>query len=161
MINHTNFEVNDLHPLKDGELAGSDRIIVAHNPKSPDRPVSSATVDQLTSRVNSGAKIYTALLTQSGTGGPSAVILENSIGDIVWTRQSTGVYVGTLAGAFPTGKTLVMFNSGGTADTVADSVRAAAYYDSVNTVRVIVVGSGDSPTDDELLNATLQIKVYP
>ncbi len=55
----------------------------------------------------SGYKVYTALLTQSGTDAPVATLLgNNTIGDIVWTRSGEGLYEGTLLGAFPAGKTI-------------------------------------------------------
>ncbi|THU36928.1 hypothetical protein FAM09_18365 [Niastella caeni] len=39
---------------------------------------------------------YLARLNQSGTSAPSAFVFENTIGTIVWTRTSTGVYTGTV-----------------------------------------------------------------
>jgi len=45
-------------------------------------------------------KLYIANLTQTGTSAPTASELVNTVGAIVWTRTSTGVYVGTLTGAF-------------------------------------------------------------
>jgi hypothetical protein len=52
-------------------------------------------------------KVYTALLTQEGTDAPVATVLENTLGDIVWTRSMEGVYLGTLIGAFTTDKTFI------------------------------------------------------
>ncbi len=50
-----------------------------------------------------GYKEYTALLTQSGTDDPVATVLANDLGGtVVWTRDNTGIYIGTLAGAFGT-----------------------------------------------------------
>jgi hypothetical protein len=47
-------------------------------------------------------KVYSALLSQSGVAAPVATVLQNTIGDIIWTRDvDGGVYYGTLAGAFP------------------------------------------------------------
>lgn len=47
-------------------------------------------------------KVYAALLSQpSKRNPPTAIILENTIGDIVWTYSSAGVYRATLVGAFP------------------------------------------------------------
>lgn len=46
-------------------------------------------------------KVYAALLSQSKNNPPTAIILENSIGNIVWTYNSAGVYRATLVGAFP------------------------------------------------------------
>ena len=55
-----------------------------------------------------GVKVYRALLTQTGTDAPVATVIENTLGgDVVWTRGLTGIYFGTLAGAFPSGKTYV------------------------------------------------------
>lgn len=48
--------------------------------------------------------VYTALMSQSGTNAPTVTILENTIGDIVWTYSSVGSYNGTLSGAFPANK---------------------------------------------------------
>lgn len=50
-------------------------------------------------------KIYAALLTQTGTNPPTAVVLgPNEIGNIVWTYIGVGQYKGTLVGAFPVAK---------------------------------------------------------
>ena len=49
-------------------------------------------------------KVYTALLTQSGEDDPVATVLENTLGNIVWSRQNIGQYIGTLAGAFVVNK---------------------------------------------------------
>jgi hypothetical protein len=53
-------------------------------------------------------KVYTALLTQTGTDAPVATVLENTIGDIVWTYVNPGYYQGVLTNAFPSNKTFVM-----------------------------------------------------
>lgn len=46
-------------------------------------------------------KVYTALLTQSGTFAPVATVLENTLGGtVVWSRNNEGKYSATLAGAF-------------------------------------------------------------
>jgi hypothetical protein len=52
-------------------------------------------------------KVYRALLTQAGTAAPTAVVLVNQIGAIVWARTGVGTYTATLAGAFLAGKTLI------------------------------------------------------
>lgn len=60
-------------------------------------------VDQV-NKNSSGYKVYTALFTQSVTNDPVVTVLENTIGDIVWTYSGVGTYQGTLNGAFTTGK---------------------------------------------------------
>ncbi len=54
-----------------------------------------------------GYKVYTALLTQLGAAVPTANVLENSIGPIVWTRFARGRYIATLSEAFVTSKTYI------------------------------------------------------
>jgi hypothetical protein len=44
---------------------------------------------------------YIATISQTGTAAPTVTVLENTIGDIVWTRFAVGSYLGTLTGAFP------------------------------------------------------------
>lgn len=59
-----------------------------------------------------GFKTYRALISQGGSSDPTVTILENTIGSIVWTRTGSGVYYGTLTGAFPAVKTVVWNQSG-------------------------------------------------
>ncbi len=52
-------------------------------------------------------KVYTATLNQSGSNNPTALVFENSIGTIAWTRFAEGVYQATLSNAiFTVNKTL-------------------------------------------------------
>ena len=57
-----------------------------------------------------GYKVYTAELSSLGlgTGAPVATIMQNTIGNIVWTRTAEGSYVGTLSGAFTSNKTFLV-----------------------------------------------------
>ena len=46
-------------------------------------------------------KVYTALLSQSGTDAPVATVLENTLGGtVVWTRNDQGIYQATLSGGY-------------------------------------------------------------
>ena len=52
-----------------------------------------------------GAKVYKALLTQTGTSAPVATVLVNTLsGTPVWSRDDVGNYYMTLAGEFLSGK---------------------------------------------------------
>ncbi|HJY62672.1 MAG TPA: hypothetical protein VJ455_00845, partial [Ignavibacteria bacterium] len=55
-------------------------------------------------------KKYVALISQGGTDAPTAIILENTIGAIVWSYLGVGQYFATLAGAFTTDKTWMVIN---------------------------------------------------
>ena len=53
-------------------------------------------------------KVYTALLTQSGTDAPVATVLENTLGgDVVWSYNSIGIYHATSIGSFTENKTIL------------------------------------------------------
>lgn len=96
--------------------------------------------------------VYTALLTQSGTDAPIATVLENTIGDIVWTRTGLGTYSGTLLGAFTLNKTFSMLSR--TSGNI-DPQSAIETYGSTN---IIIV----TTWSDEILNNTsIEIRVYP
>lgn len=61
-----------------------------------------STVNERVDGIARPYKIYRALLQfVTGTFDPNFIVLENEIGEIVWTRLSTGQYQGVLAGAFP------------------------------------------------------------
>ena len=102
-------------------------------------------------------KKYIALMTQTGTAAPTVVVLENTIGDIVWTRASTGLYRGTLIGAFTLDKTYAMMSV-----TLTDGI-VNVFRFSDDTVRVATTNL-HSPTaayhDNHLSNNTIEIRVY-
>ena len=52
-------------------------------------------------------KVYTALLTQTGTSAPTAIVLENTLGDILLERQSTGMYKISRADGFTINKSII------------------------------------------------------
>ena len=66
-------------------------------------------IDEIIKKLNDNEpkyKVYTALLTQTGTSDPVATVLENTLGDIVWSRVGVGHYSGVLLGAFTANKTI-------------------------------------------------------
>jgi hypothetical protein len=70
------------------------------------------TSDNLSKQIEVGKigkpyKVYVALMTQSGGLDPEVIVLENTIGNILWTYVSDGFFTGTLAGAFTINKTAV------------------------------------------------------
>jgi len=111
-----------------------------------------------------GVKVYRALLTQTGTAAPTAVVLENSLGGtVVWTRSIAGTYIGTLTGAFPTAKTFLKQSAfsyiSGPAD---DDVLFAVQPNTVNSVSVLTMtGATSAGVDAYLTNTPVEILVYP
>jgi hypothetical protein len=52
-------------------------------------------------------KVYSALLTQSGTDAPTAIVLENTIGEITLEYEVQGTYKISSDNLFATGKTFI------------------------------------------------------
>ena len=102
-------------------------------------------------------KVYTALLTQSGTSAPTATVLENTLGGtVVWTRDLAGQYTATLSGAFTSGKTFFT--------TVPQSIEGPMNFAFLllrNDANSITL-SGNVGADDELDNSvsSIEIRVY-
>lgn len=112
-----------------------------------------------------GVKKYVALLSQTSTDAPTADVLENSIGAIVWTRANTGDYNATLAGAFTDDKTVVLMGTIQNED--GDTLFSQCYRATDNivklyTYKMIVDGPGVvSSSFDGFYDVTIEIRVYP
>lgn len=108
-------------------------------------------------------KIYRALMTQSGTSAPTASIMENTIGDIVWTYSSTGNYYGTLTGAFTLAKYFTINAKNGfiLLDTNGNSLGLYnTYRKSDNIVVLQSYNTSNAFTNSILVNAPIEIIVY-
>lgn len=103
-------------------------------------------------------KLYKALMAQTGTSAPTVQILENNIGTIVWTWDSTGFFKGTLSNAFTANKTF--FDTQTDAGLVAGSevVLNAGWIDASN----ILIGNldGSFSSVDGLGRGYVTIQVY-
>lgn len=125
-----------------------------------------ATTDNIQTAIDLVARpyeVYTALLTQTGTNAPVATVLENTLGGtVVWTRSLAGTYVGTLAGAFTANKTALLPMQ---LDLVGTETGAIVSWLDENSVNIVSVTLGDLPTvtpaDSVLINALIEIRVYP
>lgn len=105
-------------------------------------------------RVPAKCKTYTALLTQSATDAPTATVLENTLGDIVWTRDGVGTYLGTLASAFTADKTTIVVQA-----SKPGYQSSVAYAIDVNTISLLTYAS-NVLDDDGLLKTPVEIRVY-
>jgi len=97
---------------------------------------------------------YIALISQSSTADPTVIELENTIGPIVWTRSSTGTYIGTLAGAFTLDKTYTILS----VSVINTFVKINRL--SNNTIRMSSSNLAGTFTDSLLIDNTLEIRVY-
>ena len=109
--------------------------------------------------------VYTAILSQSGTNAPVAVILQNTLGTIVYSYNGPGSYTGTLTGAFTNLKTAI-FLSPSYSDVSASNdyldvvsvTRASADTINIYTGGVTALGSRDS--ENSVLFHQIEIRVY-
>lgn len=105
--------------------------------------------------VNPGFKVYTALLTQTGTDAPTAIVLENTLGETpTFQYNSPGNYSLLTSGSiFTANKTFFISSLSG--DLGYSSVALARIS---NTEVIIELDSGE---DIQLDNASIEIRVYP
>lgn len=103
-------------------------------------------------------KKYIANLTQTATNDPVVTILENTIGDIVWTRTGVGLYQGFLLGAFgPAPDKVYLF-----IQSFNNFVSYASIYNgNADSVDITTLDNLYAPTDALLQNTTIEIRVYP
>jgi hypothetical protein len=103
-----------------------------------------------------GYKRYIATISQTGILDPTVIVLENTIGDIIWSRVGVGQYEGVLIGAFPdANRTYLMISQ-------VNSSQGVYYITWVNADRIIVEWYDFAYTggDNTLLNNTIEIRVY-
>lgn len=103
---------------------------------------------------------FAAILSQTATDAPSAVILHNdfSINAFDFAYISTGQYQLFKTGAFPGGKTLILpkFSASFLNDYGVDLVHVSA-----NEIQIYVNDSSGSPVDGVLSNFHVEIRAYP
>ncbi len=102
-------------------------------------------------------KKYIATIVQSGTNDPTVTILENTIGDIVWTRVMAGQYEGYLLNAFPNiDKTYLSISQ-------VSNTQGVFYmtYFSADAILIDWFDFTYNQLDSVLQYNTIEIRVYP
>lgn len=114
-------------------------------------------IDYLNGSNGLGYQVYRANLTQTGTDAPEVTILSNTLGaNIVWTRDGSGAYFGTLAGKFLEDKTFVLHNTPSGNNRTVNVFRGDDNYIEINTF------DNAGLLDDGLLAVeSIEIIVYP
>jgi len=101
-------------------------------------------------------KVYIALVSQGDAVAPVVKVLENTIGEIVWSYDSAGSYSGTIdKDVFDANKTFVSISNSNDINTV-DTV---AYTNGSNSI-VIETTDGENYVNNMLSDAALEIRVY-
>lgn len=103
-------------------------------------------------------KVYTALMSQVGTSAPTAIVLENTIGSIVWSRISLGTYRAALAGTFLIDKLFIPCPSGGFDASVNIGGGGSSY--KLARLNDGFIQLTTSASDDVLNYTPIEIRVY-
>ena len=99
---------------------------------------------------------YIATISQTGTNAPTTYILENDLGDLVFTRTAVGRYVATLTGAFLDKNKVYLFLSNTQVNTYN-----RIYWTTTDTIEIRTLDFTNTLTDGLLSYNTLEIRVYP
>jgi len=100
-------------------------------------------------------KVYTALLTQTGTNAPVATVLENTLGaTITWSYVGVGQYYATASSAvFIAGKTAGILSN-------SSSTGINAFVNISTTVFNTVTTLSGVASNNELFKNMVEIRVY-
>lgn len=102
-------------------------------------------------------KVYSAILSQTGTNAPTAIVLENTIGSISFSYIIPGMYNITSSGQFTFGKTIIYGNS-----IITSNGESVAYaYIGTNNCQVVTRDANGTSTNDILGYNFVEIRVYP
>ncbi|MCA9747523.1 MAG: hypothetical protein KC414_00280, partial [Romboutsia sp.] len=109
-------------------------------------------------------KVYRALVTQSGTSAPTAVVLENTLGGTpVWSYITPGTYRLTLSGAFTLNKTAINIGNNNFFSTIFNApYQVLIDHSVVDYIEVYPTDIGTlTQANDLLINTYIEILVYP
>jgi hypothetical protein len=137
-------------PLSEDFLIGSQ--------KSSSNATKNFTVESVV-QAGLGYTVYTALVTQTGTGAPVATILKNNTGaTFTWARTAGGTYTVTAnSNIFTTNKTVVFMNYG---NPTSDGL-PPKWVRTSDTVITVTTQDEQAVLDDAVLNgAAFEIRIY-
>ena len=147
-------------PATDDLLLGTQKTTSGTNKTNPTK---NFTVDSVV-QAGLGYTVYTALLTQTGTGAPVATILKNNTGaTFTWARTGSGTYTITASGnVFTNNKTIVFVNQGGALEGLVTWARTS---DTIITIQTFNGGLGGAAAlADSILGfggaGSFEIRIY-
>ena len=102
-------------------------------------------------------RVYTGLISQIGTSDPTVVIIENTLGNIVWTRTNNGQYLGYLPGEFLATKTFLLTSS----DYSLNPLNQARQFIRNSDDYIAILTQINGVVADGLLeNTPIEVRVY-
>lgn len=102
-------------------------------------------------------KVYTALLTQTGSSAPDTTVLENTLGSITYTYLSNGDFTINSAGLF-TDENKIFVLTGPSTQT--PQLVPVIYWMGSNTLKLQYYNNGVLANDGDMYNLPIEIRVY-
>jgi hypothetical protein len=101
-------------------------------------------------------KVYSAILSQTGTNAPTAVVLENTIGSIFLTRTDVGMYRISSNSLFTADKTSISCNGVG----YTNGELVYAVVGGIGFCQLVTRTSAGVTSDDILYKNFIEVRVY-
>jgi hypothetical protein len=106
-------------------------------------------------------KSYVASITQTELQNPIQNVVFNDTGvSIVWTRSTSGNYLGTVSASFFDTSKVVIFTSSTLGGDFASTIMASAVDANLLQVLTLRVQGGGSVLADDLFNCFIEVRVY-
>ena len=107
-------------------------------------------------------KVYTALLSQSGTASPTSLELENTFGiTATFSYSSTGYYELYMTSQFTYGRTFIVNGCPDQNPIGASFGIFITEYSDTNKIRLSTMDNNGTFYNDGLDNTSIEIRVYP
>lgn len=135
-------------------FTGDPKVPTAPVDDNDDSAASTRFVRAACNAVKRPYQVFTAVISQDGTNAPEIVYeLENSLGNIVFTREAIGTYKASLTGAFRFFKTIFFSQSGHARKITVGSITSDdLWFYSYN--------SSNNAADSLINYDTIEIRVY-
>jgi len=105
-------------------------------------------------------KVYSVLVTQTGTSAPTVKVLENTLGTVTISYDSVGYYYFTSSGLFTEDKTFHILSSGGGNNALQKHV-VSVWEDADNiSIQCGTIATTVVPANGVLIRASFEIRVY-
>lgn len=103
--------------------------------------------------------VYSALITQTGTSAPTAIVLKNTIpGTSSWVYSNPGEYALKNSGTPFTANKVLVFVNRGEDDTFSDPIRWA--YGNTSEIFIKTADSTGSPANALITNGSIEVRIY-
>ena len=99
--------------------------------------------------------VYTAIINQTGTNAPTALVLQNTLGaNVTYSYDAVGGYFVNCPNKFTAGKTFVIFSPNNLTEQRRFIIQSTSQI-------MLITGNGAIYANDIIVDGILEIRVYP